>query len=514
MEILNDKALVFDTPGAEQLLTAIGNSKRLSDGRIAVKWDIPEVQALHDFGIRAPSPIERKYTWTGKFKPYDHQKSTASFLTKHKRAFCFNEMGTGKTASAIWAADYLMNEGFISRVLVVCPVSIMDSAWRSDLFSFAIHRAADVAYGPRARREAVINGPAEIVVTNYDGVRGHVDLYKKGGFDLIIVDEATHYKNAQTQRWKSLAKLVNEDTWLWMMTGTPAAQSPVDAHGLARFINPEAVPRSMVRWRDVVMIKTGQFTYEPRPGYQEIVHQALQPAIRFTKDECLDLPGIVYTKRKVELTAQQKKYYNDVRRVARTEAAGETVTAVNAAVKMSKLLQISAGAVYSDEGETVEFDVSNRYNALREVLDEAAHKVLIFVPFRHTIEMLRERLVKDGFTTEVISGDVSAGNRTDIFKRFQETKDPRILVIQPQAAAHGVTLTAADTVVWWAPVPSLETYAQANARVDRAGQKNKCTVVQLTGSPAEARLYAMLDKRIKNHDALISLYGDVLDIKA
>jgi SNF2 family DNA or RNA helicase len=222
----------------------------------------------------------------------------------------------------------------------------------------------------------------------------------------------------------------------------------------------------------------------------------------------------VYTKRKVELTAQQKKYYNDVRRVARTEAAGETVTAVNAAVKMSKLLQISAGAVYSDEGETVEFDVSNRYNALREVLDEAAHKVLIFVPFRHTIEMLRERLVKDGFTTEVISGDVSAGNRTDIFKRFQETKNPRILVIQPQAAAHGVTLTAADTVVWWAPVPSLETYAQANARVDRAGQKNKCTVVQLTGSPAEARLYAMLDKRIKNHDALISLYGDVLDIKA
>jgi len=222
----------------------------------------------------------------------------------------------------------------------------------------------------------------------------------------------------------------------------------------------------------------------------------------------------VYTKRKVELTAQQKKYYNDVRRVARTEAAGETVTAVNAAVKMSKLLQISAGAVYSDDGETVEFDVSNRYNALREVLDEAAHKVLIFVPFRHTIEMLRERLVKDGFTTEVISGDVSAGNRTDIFKQFQETKNPRVLVIQPQAAAHGVTLTAADTVVWWAPVPSLETYAQANARVDRAGQKNKCTVVQLTGSPAEARMYAMLDKRIKNHDALISLYGDVLDIKA
>lgn len=514
MEIVNDKALVFDATEANRVASAIRNSKILKDGRVAVKWDVPEVQQLHSMGIKAPSPIERRYQWTGKFKPFDHQRKTASFFTKHQRAFCFNEMGTGKTASAIWAADYLLKEGFVTRVLVVCPMSIMDAAWRQDLFSFAMHRHVDVAHGSADKRQKILNSPAEFVITNYDSLRTQPDAYAKAGFDLIIVDEATHYKNATTKRWKALAKIIKDDTWLWLMTGTPAAQSPVDAHGIARLVNPNAVPRSQGAWRDVVMLKTGQFTYEPRPGYQEIVHNVLQPAIRFTKAECLDLPGVTYTTRIVTLTPQQKKYYNEIRKQMRAEASGEVVTAVNAAVKINKLLQISAGAVYTDDQEVLEFDISNRYTELKSTIDEAGHKVLVFVPFRHTIDILHERLVKDGVSTKVIAGDVSAAARAEIFKDFQNTPDPRVLIIQPQAAAHGVTLTAADTIVWWAPTSSLETYAQANARVDRAGQKNKCTVVRLQGSPAEARMYSMLDKRIENHTTLIDMYGDVLDIRA
>ena len=102
------------------------------------------------------------------------------------------------------------------------------------------------------------------------------------------------------------------------------------------------------------------------------------------------------------------------------------------------------------------FDASIRLAVLKEVIDEASHKVLIFVPFRHTIEIVAEELRKD-YTVDVIHGGVSAGKRTEIFKRFQETKDPRVLVIQPQAASHGVTLHAADTIVYWSPVMSVET---------------------------------------------------------
>jgi SNF2 family DNA or RNA helicase len=261
----------------------------------------------------------------------------------------------------------------------------------------------------------------------------------------------------------------------------------------------------------MVMTKASQFRWVIKPSASALVFNALQPAIRFTKEECLDLPDMTYVKRQVELTRQQKKYYDMLKKRMVMEINGDEVSAVNAAVIMNKLLQISAGAVYTDEGDTLEFDIKHRYKVLREVIDESSQKVLIFVPFKHTIDILTDKLRADGITTEVIRGDVPVARRTDIFKRFQEAHDPRVLVIQPQAAAHGVTLTAANTVVWWGPTPSLETYAQANARVHRAGQKHPCTVVQLQGSAVEKRVYSLLDKRIDVHTKMIDLYKELLD---
>lgn len=259
------------------------------------------------------------------------------------------------------------------------------------------------------------------------------------------------------------------------------------------------------------MHKVTQFKWVPRDGAKDTVFKALQPAIRFTKDQCLDLPSMTYTKRDIQLTSSQQTYYDVLKRKMVTIAAGEEITAANAAVNMNKLLQISCGAVYSDSGETVEFDIRNRYKVLREVIDETNRKVLVFVPFKHVIDMLCEKLNGDGIPAEMIRGDVSAGRRTDIFKRFQETDTPRVLVIQPQAAAHGVTLTAANTVVWWGPVPSLETYAQANARVHRSGQTHKCTVVLLEGSDVEKRIYALLNNKIDTHTKIIDLYKELLE---
>ncbi len=337
------------------------------------------------------------------------------------------------------------------------------------------------------------------------------DAIANGGFDLVIVDEATHYKNAQTDRWKTLNRLLGPDKWLWMMTGTPAAQSPLDAYGLAKLVNPKAVPRFFGSFRDQVMVKVTNFKWVPKPNATETVFSALQPAIRFTKEECLDLPDIIYTTREVPLTRQQDKYYKELKNRMVMEAAEETVTAATAAVNMNKLLQISSGAVYTDDKEVVEFDIKHRYKVLREVIDESSKKVLIFVPFKHTIQLLSEKLRKDKIPTEVISGAVSAAERTRIFKEFQETDSPRVLVIQPQAAAHGVTLTAANTIVWWGPTSSVETYAQANARIHRAGQDHKCTVVQLQGSHIEKRVYALLDNKIDTHTKIIDLYKEILD---
>ena len=511
MQIIEDKALMLRVRNPKQITTVIPNSKELSMNRVLVKWGLSEALTLKNLNINVPSPITKRYAWPGQYKPYAHQKDTAAFLTMNKKSFCFNEQGTGKTASAIWAADYLMNQGLVNRVLVICPLSIMDSAWRDDLFSFAMHRTVDVAYGGKEKRKKIINSGAEFVIINYDGVDIVKDEIAKGGFDLFIVDEATHYKNVQTKRWKVLNKLIGEDDRLWMMTGTPAAQSPEDAYGLAKMVNPLSVPRYFSSWRDMVMWKVTQFKYKPKENAKDTVFKALQPAIRFTKDECLDLPDMTYTKRFVEMTKQQVKYYEMLRKRMVMEVAGEEVTAANAAINLNKLLQISAGAIYTDDGDTVQFDIKNRYQALREVIDESSQKVLVFVPFKHTIDMLIDKLTSEGITSEVIRGDVPAPKRTEIFDRFQNTPDPRVLVIQPQAAAHGVTLTAANTIVWWGPTSSLEVYAQANARIHRSGQKHKCTVIQLAGSNAEKRIYRMLDERINVHTEMIKLYKEILD---
>ena len=511
MQVVDNKALLLRLRDPKKVTSVIPKSKELQDNRVIVNWGLEEAHVLKNLNINVPSPIRTRYDWTGKHAPMKHQKTTSEFFTLNKRAFCFNEQGTGKTASAIWAADYLMSKGYISRVLVICPLSIMESAWMDDLFTFAMHRSADTAYGAAAKRRKIIESGAEFVIINYDGVEIVADAIASGGFDLIIVDEATHYKNPQTRRWKTLNALLAPHMWLWMMTGTPAAQSPVDAFGLAKLVNPSAVPRFFSSFRDMVMQKVTNFKWVPKENATDTVFKALQPAIRFTKEECLDLPDMVYVKRTVEMTRQQKKYYKQLKDTMVMQAAGEQITAANAAVNMNKLLQISSGAVYTDDGDSLEFDIKHRYKVLREVVDESTKKVLVFVPFKHVIDILADKLVNDGIPTEIIRGDVGAAKRTDIFKRFQTSASPQVLVIQPAAAAHGVTLTAANTVVWWGPTSSLETYAQANARVHRSGQDHKCTVVQLQGSFAEKRVYSLLDNRINDHTKIIDLYKEILD---
>ena len=440
------------------------------------------------------------------FTPFAHQKVTAEFLANQRKAFCFNEQGTGKTASVIWAVDYLMKLGLVKRVLVICPLSIMKSAWQVDLFKFAIHRTVAIAHGSAKKRKEIVEAGAEFVIVNFDGVGIIKKQIMDGGFDLIVVDEASAYKNAQTVRWKDLRDLARVVKGLWMLTGTPAAQSPVDAYGLAKLVNPSGVPMFFGQFRDKVMNKVSMYRWVPKPDASQTVHTILQPAIRFEKKQCLDLPPVTFTEREAPMTLQQKGFYKLLRSEMLIEAAGEEISAVNAAVKINKLLQIACGSIYTDNGEVVDFDVSNRLNVVQEVVDESSNKVLIFVPFTHSIEVLAKHLTKNGITCDVINGAVSVNRRSDIVQRFQSQPDPKVLVIQPMAASHGLTLTAADTIIWYAPCTSVETYLQANARIDRPGQVNPMTIVHITGSQVETRMYSLLRGNIANHQQVIDLY--------
>jgi SNF2 family DNA or RNA helicase len=520
MEIIDNTALRISVPQPiiSQVLNRIEKSEQLGND-LLLYWGFDEVSYLTRLldeerpnNILVPSPIYRDYSWPTVFPSiFKHQKTTASYLSLRKRVFCFSEAGTAKTASAVWASDYLMNLGLVKRVLIICPLSIMYSAWQADIFQTAMHRSVAVAHGESDKRKKIISGTYDFVIINYDGVGIVRDEISSARFDLIIIDEANAYKKTNTQRWKTLARLITPDTRIWMMTGTPAAQSPVDAFGLAKIIAPHRVPKFSTAWRDAVMVQLTRFKWVPKSDSKNRVFHALQPAIRFTKKECLDLPPVLYESREIPLTVQAAKYYRKLKQELLIEAAGEEISAVNAAASMNKLLQISGGAVYTDKHDVVEFDIKPRLDELLRVLDETEHKVLVYVPYTHTIEVVKRTLISEGISAEVIQGGVSPKERTDIVNKFQNQSDPRILILQPQAAAHGLTLTAADTVIFFSPVMSVDTFIQCVGRIDRVGQVNNMTVYLFYGSDIEKKVYKMLTNKVNAHKSIVEMYKEVLE---
>ena len=514
MEVVDNKMLVFKTrnPNKYSLIPKSRAIPRDGGGYdVAVYWGLDEARVLRNLGVKnVPSPIYGRYEWPGRYTPMSHQKETASFLTLNRRAFVFNDPGTGKTLSALWAADYLMKRGDVRRVLILCPLSIMHSAWMQDLGNSVIHRSAVVAHHAQAaRRIELIQENYEFVIINYEGLSLIAEEVKADGrFDLVIVDEANAYKNPQTKRWKALASIIKPETYLWMMTGTPASQSPVDAYGLAKLVNPSGVPKFYTAWRDAVMNKITMFKWAPKADAADKVFEALQPAIRYSKAQCLDLPPVVTMTREVPLTPQQAKYYNLLKTQMLVMAAGETITAVNAAAALNKLLQISAGVAYTDNKEVVEFDATPRLNVLMEALEQTERKVIVFALFRSAIDAISEYLTKSGIVNEQIHGGVTATKRGDIIKRFQTQPNPRVLVMQPAATAHGITLTAADTVIFYGPLMSVEQYTQCIARADRKGQNSdKVTVIHIEGSPVEKKMFKALTNKVDDNALLVDLFN-------
>lgn len=512
MQVIDNRALSFRTrnPHKYQVIPKHHVTAVQGGYEVLVHWGLDEARVLKNLGVKdVPSPIEKTYNWPGRYIPMAHQKVTAGFLTLHRRAFVFNDPGTAKTISALWAADYLMQRKEVRRILVVCPLSIMQSAWMGDIASSVIHRSAVIAHHAQAsRRIEMIQGDYEIVIINYDGLNLVADeINADGRFDLVICDEANAYSNAQTRRWKSLAKIIKPHTFLWMMTGTPAAQSPLHAYGLAKLVNPTAVPNFFTAWRDKVMMKLTLFKWVPKPGSRDLVYNVLQPAIRFTKEECLDLPPVLKQTREVDMTPQQWKYYKLIKDQMLAVAAGEVISAVNKAAVVSKLLQISCGAALTENKDVIEFDATPRLNVLLEILEETHRKVIIFALFRASIDMISTFLHKHGIASEEIHGGVTATKRGDIIQRFQNAQDPRVLVMQPQATAHGITLTAADTVIFFGPLMSVEQYIQCIARADRKGQtSDKVTVIHIQGSPIEQKMFGAMDAKVDDHALLSQMF--------
>jgi SNF2 family DNA or RNA helicase len=478
----------------DELLKFIPHAKEFmhnGEQHVAVPYKTEEVMVMRNLGFSVPEPIKHYYDWPARFEPMEHQIETAAFLTSHKKSLCLNAPGTGKSISSIWAADYLLTRGEAKRILIVAPLSTLKPVWGSELKNHLPHRQFVICIGTRKKRLQLLEQPGvQYVIINHDGFTGLQD--ELNDFDVVIYDEATALKSPSSRRFKIFYKWVNtHKPWLWLLTGTPISQTPADAWTLARLVDSPKVQRSFTAFKDTVLKKVTQFKWIPREDSLETCKKVLQPSIRFSLDECKDLPDTNFVGRKTDLTAQQEKAFKDMQDKAVTIFNEGEVTAANTAVMLSKLLQICCGVVYSED-DSIVIDAGLRYNTLTELLNEIGGKVIIFVPLKGTQLHLQKQLLNDNYSVALVNGDVKKKERDEIFHNFQHTDEPQILLAHPKVAAHGLTLTRAKDIIWYAPIYSLEQYEQANARIRRLSTEGKTSVWHIYATKFEAELYRRL----------------------
>lgn len=458
------------------------------------------------------------YDWpkvSGKHSPFSAQLDTASFLSMNSRAFCLNGMGTGKTNSALWAYDYLRRTKTVNKVLVVCPLSTMERTWADSAFQTFPHLDCVVLHGTRERRNKLLAQDVDIYVINIDGLSTIKDaLAKRPDIDLIVIDELALARNSGTDRWKILNAICNKQAprRVWGMTGSPTPNAPTDAWAQCKLVTPDnpTMPKYFSAFRDRVMRQITPFKWAARQDANEAVYQMMQPAIRFSLDDCVDLPEQTFITRDVALTPEQNKAYKDMLNKLSTEYAGGQILAVNEAVKANKLIQIACGVAYGTDGEHVIIPSKPRMDVLKEVIEESEGKVIVFVPLTGALESVASELRKD-FTVETVHGGTSKTDRDRIFGEFQRGLDPRVLVANASTMSHGLTLTAATTIVWYAPVHSNETYEQACARVRRPGQTRTTVIVHIAGTDVERRVYKRLQDKQSMQGVLLDMMKERID---
>jgi len=494
--------VVYDLPDPSRVLKYVKEARSLHNGYVAVPASLYNLQLLRWIGLPVPPPMEKDYDWPGKYKPFEAQSVTANFLAVHPRAFVLSDMGTGKTLAALWAADYIMRQSLphVCRALVVAPLSTLERVWADAVFqTFMGSRKGVVLHGSAEKRKRLLAQEADFYIVNYDGLRVIAkELAARTDIPMAIVDEASAYKDRTTHRHKLARQLLGPKNYLWLMTGTPTANGPLDAYGLAKLVN-NCNGESYMSYRDRTMTRLSMFKWVPKQGAHVEAYKLMQPAVRFAIEDCVDLPEMSVQKRDVELSAEQAKAFKEMKRDLQLMIKEKQINAANEAVLRMKLIQISCGAVYghSDSGGDVHrvvhhLDCSPRVSVLHEVIEQAREKIIVFAPLTSVLHMLHSELSKD-YSCRIINGEVSQKERSEIFSAFQQEENPRILIADPGTMAHGLTLVAATTIIWYAPIDRTELYLQANKRIHRPGQTRACIVVQLSATAIEREIYRRLE---------------------
>lgn len=501
------RALV--TPSDLRISNLFPHARKLPDGRMVLPHRSDEVRVLRNLGYAVPSPVMVNYDWGG-IKPFKAQVVTTAMLVVEPRAYVLSTMGTGKTLSVLFAYDFLKQRHEVRKLLVVAPLSTLNFTWAREVFKVFPKYKVGVLYGTKQKRLKTLAQDFDIYVINHDGLAVLKDelMQKFGQGDIITFDEVSAFRNSRSKKHKVATEVSKNFTRVWGLTGTPTPREPTDAYGIIRLINPgqAGVPRAFTHFREELMRKAGPFKWLPRPGAQEKVFKYMQPSVRFTLEDCIDMPPIIHQDHEAELSAQQSKIYKALMQHCRAMSEKGTITAANEGVVLNKLLQVATGCVFTDDKQAKVLDFTKRLSVLEELIEDNDRSVIVFAPYVALVEELYARLSKDHHC-HMIHGGVSQKERDKAFNMFQHAPTKQVIIAHPATMAHGLTLTAANLVVWAGPTWDLEIYEQANARIARPGQQaNRIVIAHVMASPVERKVYKRLQNKQKMQGALLELF--------
>lgn len=446
------------------------------------------------------------YQFFGDMKPYPHQLHTIKFMLSNKRAYVFNDMGTGKTSSCLWTMDMLIEASKIRKVLIVAPLSTLQSVWANEIKKVCPYRKYAIVHGNRDQRMAALESDARFFITNTDAVRTYMEEFQRAKFDVMIIDEVTDFSNATSARSKKMQKLADSIPCVYGLSGNPLARGLIASYGIAKVVTPNSLPNKyFTRYRDMILSQVNMYEYVPRPGALGIVHQVLQPAIKYALEDCVDIPPIVFESRHIELPSDTMELFKKIVKEQIAEYKEGLITASTAGVKAIRLIQIVTGFTKTEDGTLISTDCGPKFQELINLYFESGNKLVVFAQSVETVRQLKAFFDHRKIECGMIFGDINPNHRSTIIERFQECEDS-VLVAQVRTMSHGITLTKSHTIVFFGPIAGNETYRQAIKRIRRIGQIHRQRIVKLTSTKFEQDVFAKLDETELTAQALLNLY--------
>lgn len=435
-----------------------------------------------------------------KVKPYEHQIKAFNFAIKKLKLDCgedaigacalLMDMGLGKSLTSIAVIGHGFKKKRINKVLIVCPTSIIN-VWITEFKKFAdydysIEALTGTLMSKRKDKLQLLyhKDGVRIAVVNYEATWRMEAELNKFKPDMVICDESQKIKNHSANQSKTMHRIGLKARYKMILTGTPIQNNALDVFSQWKFLDPRIFGLSYYAFRNRYCIMGGYYNHQIMhfKNMDELTEKAHSISYRVKKEEALDLPEQIFLNRYVTLENEARRIYDSVMKQSYTELSSGEISVTNILTKLMRLSQIAGGYVTDDCG-IIQNISKAKINELQEIIDEVVidnnKKLVIFARFIPEIESIRKLVEEMNIDYSIITGSVATSERGVAIERFQDNEETKIFIAQLQTAGLGITLTAADTAVFYSLDFNYANYSQAVARIHRIGQKNNCTYINL-----------------------------------